>query len=325
MRQFINIIISEINHNNMGLYEQLNEKFSLMRPFLDDLTIFLAIAEHGSFRRAAVLLDLSPSALSHAMRALESRLGTRLLNRTTRSVGLTEAGARLAERLRPALNSVENAIAELRDDADQLSGQIRITAAEYGAVLLLERGLSEFQARHLLVQVELVIDSALVDLAAGGFDAGVRFRDDVPPDMVAIPISKKSSLVAAAAPAYLANHPPPRLPADLLQHRCIRQRFANGRIYRWDFEDRGRSITIDPPGTLTSNSLATIVAAAVRGAGICYVPIHHVAAKIESGQLVRLLEEYSPTFDGHCFYYLPSRHPTRAFSAFIEHLRTSFV
>lgn len=296
-----------------------------MRPLLDDLAIFLAIAEHGSFRRAAVLLDLSPSALSHAMRALESRLGARLLNRTTRSVGLTEAGARLAERLRPALSSVESAIAELRDDADELSGQIRITAVEYGAVLLLARGLTEFQARHPLVQVELVIDAALVDLAAGGFDAGVRFRDDVAPDMVAIPISPRSSLVAAAAPGYLANHPTPRLPTDLLAHRCLRQRFANGRIYRWEFEDGGRPVTIDPPGTLTSNSLTAIVAASVRGAGVCYVPIHHVAAQIASGQLVRLLEEYSPTFDGHCFYYPPSRHPTRAFSAFVEHLRSACV
>jgi DNA-binding transcriptional LysR family regulator len=292
-----------------------------MRPLLDDLAIFLVIAEHGSFRRAAVTLGLSPSALSHVMRALETRLGVRLLNRTTRSVGLTDAGARLAERLRPALSSVENAIAELRDDAQQLSGRIRITTTEYGATLLLERGLAEFQERHLLVEIELAIDAAPVDLAAGGFDAGVRFRNDVPPDMAVISISQQASLAAAAAPAYLARHQTPQRPADLLDHRCIRQRFASGRIYRWEFEDAGRPVTIDPPGTLTMDSLTAIVAAAVRGAGICYVPIHHVAAQIGSGQLVRLLGDYSPNFDGHCFYYPPSRHPTRAFSAFVDHLR----
>jgi DNA-binding transcriptional LysR family regulator len=292
-----------------------------MRPRLDDLAVFLTIAEHGSFRRAAVVLDLSPSALSHTMRALETRLGVRLLNRTTRSVGLTDAGARLAEALRPALVGVDNAIAELRDDAEHLSGRIRITTTESGATLLLDRGMAEFQERHLLVEIELAIDAAPVDLAAGGFDAGIRFRDDVPPDMTLIPISQRASLVAAAAPTYLARYQAPQRPADLLDHRCIRQRFASGRIYRWEFEDDGRSVTINPPGTLTINSLTAIVAAAVRGAGICYVPMHHVAAQIGSGQLLRLLGDYSPSFDGPCFYYSPSRHPTRAFKAFVDHLR----
>ncbi|WP_044560457.1 LysR family transcriptional regulator [Azospirillum sp. B4] len=294
-----------------------------MRPRLDDLAIFLAIAEQGSFRRAAALLDLSPSALSHAMRALETRLGARLLNRTTRSVGLTDAGARLAERLRPALFSVDSAIAELRDETGQLSGCIRITTTEHGAVLLLDRGIAEFQERHPLVEIELAVDAALVDLTTGGFDAGVRFRDDVPLDMVAIPISPHAALAAVAAPAYLAAHPLPERPADLMQHRCIRQRFANGRVYRWEFEDEGRVVTIEPHGMLVSNSLPAIVAATVRGAGICYVPMHHVAAQLASGQLVRLLEDYSLTFDGPCFYYLPSRHPTRAFTAFVDHLRNT--
>jgi DNA-binding transcriptional LysR family regulator len=304
-------------------FAQDDEAFSPMRLRLDDLGIFLLIAEKGSFRRAAALLDLSPSALSHAMRVLETRLGVRLLNRTTRSVALTDAGARLAERLRPALVSVENAIAELRDDADQLSGRIRITSTEHGAALLLDRGIAEFQERHRLVEIELVIDAALVDLTTGGFDAGVRFRDDVPPDMAAIPISPRTALAAAAAPAYLAGHLPPERPADLMHHRCIRQRFASGHIYRWEFKDEGRAVTIDPQGMLVSNSLPAIVAAAVRGAGICYVPLHHVAAQLASGQLVRLLEDYSLTFNGNCFYYFPSRQPTRAFSALVDHLRNA--
>jgi len=294
-----------------------------MRPRLDDLAAFLAIAEHGSFRRAAVGLRLSPSALSHTMRALETRLGVRLLNRTTRSVALTDAGARLAGQLRPALAGVDNAIADLRDEAERLSGCIRITTVEYGATLLIERGIAQFQEQHPQVEIELLVDAALVDLVAGGFDAGVRFRDDVPSDMVVIPMAPRTSLVAAAAPAYLARHPTPSRPADLLDHRCIRQRFASGVFYRWEFEDAGHSITIDPPGSLTVNSLSAIVTAAVCGAGICYVPAHHVAALIEAGQLVRLLEAYSSRFDGHCLYYPPSRHPTRAFSAFIEHLRNS--
>ncbi|XYD11825.1 LysR family transcriptional regulator (plasmid) [Methylobacterium sp. NMS12] len=202
----------------------------MRQPHLNDLAAFLAIAETQSFRRAAFALQVSHSALSRAMRTLEARLGVRLLNRTTRSVAPTEAGERFAARLRPALVDVDDAIAELRDLGDELAGRIRITTMEYGATLLIERGLIAFQVRHPGVEIELVVDAALVDLVAAGFDAGVRLRDQVPPDMAAIPIAPASTLAAAAAPAYLARHPAPARPADLLGHRCIRQRLASGAI-----------------------------------------------------------------------------------------------
>jgi DNA-binding transcriptional LysR family regulator len=293
----------------------------MRQPVLNDLAAFLMIAQHGSFRRAATALQLSPSALSHMMRTLEDRLGVRLLNRTTRSVALTEAGMRLATRLRPALAEVDSAIAEMRDEGEQLRGRIRITTMRHGALLLLERGLIDFHDRHPQVEIELTVDTALVDLVAAGFDAGVRFRDQVPPDMAVIPIAAPTSLVAAAAPGYLARHPKPVRPADLANHRCLRQKLANGTIYRWEFEDAGRVTAIDPPGSLTTNSIDAIVAAAADGAGICYVPAHHVAKLIEAGALVPLLRTYSPSFEGHCLYYPPTRHPTRAFAAFIKHLR----
>ena len=294
----------------------------MRRPSLDDLTAFLIIAEHRSFRQAARLHGVSPSALSHSMRGLEQRLGTRLRNPTTRSVGLTEVGERLAERLGPALGTLDDALGQAREADGALSGRIRITAPEYGALLLVG-ALASFQALHPGIEVELAVEAALTDLVADGFDAGVRFRDQVPPDMVAVPIAPSSAFAVVAAPAYLAGSPAPATPAELPGHRCIRQRLASGAIFHWDFNNSGRPVRIEPRGSLTSNSLAAIVAAAVQGAGVCYVPVHHVQVHIAARRLVRLLTEFSPVLDGHCLYYAPTRYPTRAFAAFLEHVRAS--
>ena len=294
----------------------------MSRPPLNDLFAFLAVAKQRSFRRAAVDQQVSPSALSHAVRTLEERLGVRLLNRTTRNVGLTDAGARLSARLLPAFASVDEALAELRNDTEDLRGRIRITTMEYGAQLLVDHVVN-FQAQHPGVEVELYVDLALIDLAADGFDAGVRFREQVPPDMGAIPIAPRSGLAAAASPEYLARRGEPQTPSDLVLNDCIRQRLARGAVYRWEFEDGGRELAINPSGPLTLNSLPIIVAAALNGAGICYVPLHHIALYFETGSLVRLLEPFSTAFDGHSLYYSPYRHQTRAFAAFPQHLKRS--
>lgn len=267
------------------------------RAPLNDLSAFAVVAEQRSFRRAAARLEISPSALSHAIRALEERLGVRLLNRTTRSVGLTDAGARLAARLVPALTSVDEALAELRDDGEQLGGRIRITTMDHGGRLLADV-LPSFQRLHPAVHVEIHVDHALVDLAVGGYDGGVRLKEQVPADMVAVPIAPRLSMSAVASPEYLDIRGSPDLPADLSRHHCLRQRLTSGSIYRWEFEEQG--------------------------AGICYVPSHHVAEDLKAGRLVRVLARYSPEFDGHCFYYPPYRHQTRAFVAFVKHLRDGF-
>jgi len=292
-----------------------------MKPHVDELTMFLAIADLGSFRRAAAKLKVTPSALSHALRAFEARLGVRLVNRTTRSVRLSDAGLRLADRIRPALAVIEDAVAEVRDESPILSGRIRITAMEHGAKLLLQRGLARFQLLHPEVEIELVIEAALADLVREGYDAGVRLLDDVPSDMATIPLAPQASFVVVASPDYLAAHPAPVRPEDLLEHRCIRQRFASGAVYRWEFERAGRMVTINPPGSLTSNNLGVIVAAALEGGGVGYVPLHDVRELIASGDLVRLLDGFTPTISGHCFYYPRAHQQTRAFGALVECLR----
>ena len=292
----------------------------MRRSSLNELSTFLAVAEHRSFRRAAAELQVSPSALSHALRGLEQRLGVRLLNRTTRSVALTDAGARLAARLSPAFAIVDDAIAEARDEAEELGGRIRITTMEHGAQVLIG-DIVAFQRIHQGVELELVVDLALIDLAAEGFDAGVRLREQVPPDMVAVSIGPTTSFAAAASPDYLALHGEPLTPSDLLAHQCIRQRLSSGAIYHWEMEVDGREVVIDPPGTLATNSLPAIVAAAVAGAGVCFIPEHHVRSHIEAGRLTRILEVFSPSFDGLCLFYPPYRQQTRAFAALVEHLR----
>ena len=291
-------------------------------PTLDNFVAFLAIAEHRSFRRAALALGVSPSALTHTMRALEDRVGVRLLNRTTRSVALSEAGTRLADRLRPAMAIISDALGEVAENGDRLNGRISINAMEYGAQLLVERAIGPFQELYPDVSFEIVADPALVDLVAAGFDAGVRFRDQVPSDMIAVPIAPPAAMVAVASPSYLNGRSTPVEPADLLGHRCIRQRLTTGAIYRWEFQCRGRTVLINPPGSITLNSINVIVRAALSGLGIAFTPLHYVNDHLREGQLVQLLRDHSLPFDGHCFYYPSARHPTRTFATFVQHLRT---
>lgn len=293
----------------------------MKQPTLNDLTAFLHLADHLNFRRAAIDLGVSPSALSHTLRTLEARLGTRLLNRTTRSVALTDAGLRLAARLRPAVTSIDEALAELADGAEGLTGKLCINTMEFGGRLLIANAVGSFQALHPAVEIEICVDHALVDIVAGGFDLGVRFRDQVPPDMVAIPIGPPVAMIACASPRYLEGKTLPLEPADLRALHCIRQRLATGAIQRWSFEREGRTITIEPRGPLTCNNLTIIVAATLDGQGVCYVPSHHVQPYLEAGTLVQLLGDLSPPFDGHCLYYPAARHRTRTFSAFVEHVR----
>jgi DNA-binding transcriptional LysR family regulator len=292
-----------------------------MKARNDELAMFLAIAELGSFRRAAAELRITPSALSHALRAFESRLGVRLVNRTTRSVRLSDAGLRLAERVRPALAAIDDAVAEARDESKSLSGRILITAMEHGAKLLLQHGLARFQRLNPEVEIEVVIEPTLADLVKDGYDAGVRLRDDIPPNMTMIPLAPEVSFVVVASPGYLATHTAPESPKDLLGHRCIRQRFASGAVYRWEFDALGRTVSIDPPGSLISNNSKVIIAAALEGCGVAYVPLHDVRELIASGDLVSLLKGCTPTIGGHCFYYPRAHQQTRAFSALVEDLR----
>lgn len=292
-----------------------------MRAGLSELTAFIAIAEQRSFRAAAGALGVSPSALSHAMRALEARLETRLFHRTTRSVALTEAGEQFLRRVRPAMADLEEALNDVAGARNRPSGSIRISASEASARPLVRHVLPEFLATYPDIQVEFVVDTRLVDIVAEGFDAGIRLFDDVPRDMVAVRFGPDMRFAAVASPDYLARHAPPQVPHELAQHRCIRFRFESGALYRWDLEQRGKSASINVDGPLTLGNLNLMVEAALAGIGIAWVPQDLVAGHLAAGRLVQVLDDWSPTFSGLCLYYPGHRHTPAALRLFAQAVR----
>ena len=293
----------------------------MRRVGLSELTAFVTIAEHRSFRAAARQLGVSPSALSHAIRNLEARLDARLFNRTTRSVGLTEVGDKLLRRVQPAMADLDDAVSEVGEDRDRPSGSIRISAAESGAKPLIQHVLPAFLATYPDIHVEIIVDTRLVDIVADGFDAGIRLFDDVPRDMIAIRFGPDVRFVAVASPAYLSQSGAPKTPQDLQQHRCIRFRFLSGALYRWNFERHGTSADIDVDGPMTLGNTNLMVDAALAGIGIVWLPDYQVAEHLTSGRLIDLLQEWSPSIPGGCLYYPANRHPPVALRLFTKAVR----
>lgn len=291
------------------------------RASLSELTAFITIAEQHSFSAAARVLGLSPSALSHAMRNMESRLGFRLFNRTTRSVALTEAGNQLLCRVRPALVDLDEAVQEVASARSRPSGTIRINSSEASAKELVRHVLPNFLAEYPDIHVEIVVDSRLVDIVADGFDAGIRVLEDVPRDMIAVRFGADMRFAAVASPDYLSRHPAPKAPDDLTHHRCIRFRFESGTLYRWDLTHRGKSASIDVDGPMTLGNVNLMVEAALAGIGIAWVPEHLVSEHLSARRLVHLLPEWSPTFPGLCLYYPANRHQPVALRLFAEAVR----
>ena len=290
----------------------------MARPALGDLTAFVAISAHRSFRKAADELGLSPSTLSHMMRTLEAGMGVRLLHRTTRSVSPTEAGARLVARLQPVLQDLDRALAEVDDFRDHPTGTVRINASGPAARLLLRSIVPTFLARHPGMSVDLVTEGRLVDIVADGFDAGVRLGEALPQDMIAVRFGGRLRFVVVASPTYLAGRTRPRTPDDLGALACIRQRLKSGRMYRWKFEKHGQELTVDVPGNLTLDHTELIVEAAAAGLGIAYVPNGSALPHIERGQLVTLLDDWCPEIPGLFLYYPGRRHVPPGLKAFIE-------
>lgn len=273
-------------------------------PSLADLRSFVAVAHHRSFRAAADALGVSRSALSHAMRGLEAELGTRLLHRTTRSVAPTEAGARLLPRLAPLLRDLDDMLAATSDGIEGPAGTLRINALEPASRWFLRHVVPDFLRRHPRVALDLVSDNRLVDIIAGGFDAGVRLREAVPQDMIAVPFGGDFRFLAVASPAYLADIGEPAVPDDLKRHRCIRQRLSSGKLYRWEFA-RGRDeVSVDVPGMLTLDRNELMVEAAIDGLGIAFVPERLATPALIDGRLRPVLEDWSPPIPGFCLYYL---------------------
>ncbi|MGR4066895.1 LysR family transcriptional regulator [Billgrantia sp. C5P2] len=300
-------------------------KPSTTKPSLADLEAFAVVAAERSFRRAADVIGISRSALSHRMRHLEERLGVRLLHRTTRSVSLTDAGGRFLARITPTLSELNATLDTLADDRGEPSGQLRINASRAAARLLLAHVVPAYLRRYPAVELDLVSEGRLVDIVEQGFDAGVRLGEAVPQDMIAVKLGGDMRFLAVASPDYLHRFGTPDVPDDLHKHRCIRQRLPSGKRYRWEFERRGQEIAIDVPGTLTLDDNELMVEAAADGLGIAYVPELVASDRLASGQLVALLEAWSPPYPGLMLYYPGHRHVPTALRAFIDLLKVSDV
>lgn len=281
-------------------------------------TAFLAVAAHRSFRSAAAELNMTPSAISHSIKALERRLDVRLFNRTTRSVSLTEAGERLASKLGPAMASIGDAVLELEGEGRTPSGTVRINASEGAVRLVLRPVLARFLREHPNVHLDIVSDGRLGDIVADGFDAGIRLAEAVPRDMVAIPVTGEVRFAAVASPGYFERRGRPIVPQDLHAHDCIRFRFDSGAIYRWEFERRGVFERIDVPGRLTLTDQPLMVDAAVDGVGIAFVPDHLAADALADGRLERVLKDWCPAYPGLCLYYAGHRHVSSGLRALID-------
>lgn len=288
------------------------------RPTLTDLTAFAAVAEHSSFRKAADILGVSRSSLSHAIAALERNLGTRLLHRTTRSVAPTDAGERLLRRLTPVLQDLDQAIDAVVDDGGHPSGTLRINGGEEAMRQLLRLVVPSFLSRYPHVSLDLVTDGRLVDIVEQGFDAGLRLAEAVPQDMMAVSLGENFRFLAVAAPTYLAKAGQLLTPDDLRHHQCIRQRLPSGKLYRWEFERRGQEIAIDVPGAMTLNHTMLMIEAAADGLGIAYVPETAARPWLQAGRLIALLEDWSPAVGGLRLYYPSHRHVPAALRAFID-------
>ncbi|MFV0678534.1 LysR family transcriptional regulator [Variovorax sp. tm] len=285
------------------------------------LNVFLAVAAHSSFRAAAKEFDLTASAVSHSIKALEQRLAVRLLNRTTRSVSLTDAGQRLAVTLRPALSSVVDALQEIDDMAGVPSGTVRINSSEGAVRLVLQPVLARFLREHPQVHLDIVCDGKLSDIVAEGFDAGIRLAEAVPQDMVSVRVGGPVRFAAVASPDYFAARGRPKAPQDLRGHDCIRFRFDSGTIYRWEFERHGVAEAINVNGPLTLTDQPLMVDAAIDGIGIAFVPDHLAASALREGKLERVLEAWCPAYPGLCLYYPGHRHVSSALRALIAVLR----
>jgi DNA-binding transcriptional LysR family regulator len=294
----------------------------MQRGHLDDLVAFLAVGRERSFTRAAARLGVSQSALSHTIRELEARLGVRLLTRTTRSVSPTEAGERLLNTLGPRFEEIDAALAAVSELREKPAGTIRITATEYAVDRLLWPKLAKFLGRYPDIKVEIAIDSGLTDIVAERFDAGVRSGEQVAKDMIAIRIGPDLRMAVVGAPSYFRKRPAPQKPQDLIAHNCINLRLpTRGGLYAWEFEKDAHELKVRVEGQLVFNGTFQILAAALAGFGLAYVPEDLAQPHIARGRLKRVLADWCPPFSGYHLYYPSRRQSSAAFALVVDALR----
>ncbi len=294
------------------------------RGDLADLSAFVAVADRLSFRAAASRLGVTPSALSHSMRQLEERLGVRLLNRTTRSVSVTDAGQRLLERLRPAISEIVGALEDLNQARQRPVGRLRIYAVHVAGAAVVAPIWGRFLSTYPEVHLELAVGEAPIDIVAKGFDAGIGPRDRAPADMIAVRVMGPMKIAVVGAPAYFAKRRPPRTPDDLAGHCCVQYRQAGeGDLLVWPFERNRKSRRISVNGRVMVNDPNLAVRAAVDGLGIAYTIEARAEPFLRSGQLVRVLEDWSPSFEGLYLYYSGHRQVPAALRALIDMIRAA--
>lgn len=293
-----------------------------MRDGFQDLVYLIAVARERSFTRAAAQLGMSQSALSHAMSALEARIGVRLLTRTTRSVAPTEAGERLLKTITPRFAEIETELREVRSLKDQVAGSIRITATDYTVDRYLWPRLQPLLAEHPGLSVELNVDYGLSDIVADRYDIGVRHGDQVDQDMVAMRISPDVPMAIVAHPDYIAAHGRPATPQDLLAHDCVCLRLtSSGGLYAWELQQGDKAVQARVRGRATFNGVYQMIAAARDGAGLAFVPVELVAEDLAAARLQAVMPDWCPTFPGFHAYYPSRRASSRALQVVIEAIR----
>ncbi|WP_417763979.1 LysR family transcriptional regulator [Shewanella sp.] len=294
----------------------------MLRENLNDLVAFMVVAREGSFTKAASQLGVSQSALSHALRGLEERLEIRLLARSTRSVSPTEAGEKLLATLAPRFEEIEAALTSLGDLRGNPMGTVRISCSKHSVTYLIWPKISKILHQYPDLQIEISADNRFTDIVADRFDIGVRLGESLPKDMIGVTISPPMRLAAVASPEYFAKYGKPTEPQELKQHNCINMRLPTyGGFYAWEFEKEGQEQVVRTSGQLAFNDSVHILQAAIEGFGLCYIPEDMAADALANGQLERVLEDWSPAFEGYSLYYPNRRNHSTAFSIVVEALR----
>ncbi|CAE6751227.1 LysR family transcriptional regulator [Paraburkholderia nemoris] len=300
----------------------MKQNFTVRQGALDGVEVFLSVAQHRSFRRAAAELGVTPSAVSQTVRVLEARIGAALFIRTTRSVGLTEAGERFLSHARPAFDELVAASEVARGLGQRPTGLLRLSVPRAVMPILLEPLIASFCQAYPEVEVEISTSKELIDLAAEGFDAGIRLGQFVDADMVAVPLTPPFRLIVVGSPAYFAGRSRPMHTDDLRQHACLRWRRSSGALALWSFNDNGHAIEIAVSGPLIANDFSTMLGAAVEGMGLAQLPEPMAAEGLRAGKLVHVLEPFAPVTPGVFLYYPSRRQMMPKLRAFIDHVKS---
>jgi DNA-binding transcriptional LysR family regulator len=300
----------------------VKQNFTKRRGALDGVEAFLTVAQHRSFRKAAAELGVTPSAIGQAVRTLEARLGTTLFIRTTRSVGLTEAGERFLARAKPAFEELVAASEVARELGRRPSGLLRLSVPRAVVPILLEPLIASFSEAYPEIEVEIAVSEELVDLAAQGFDAGIRLGQFIAADMVAVRLSPPFRFIIVGSPEYFSRRGQPARPDDLRQHACLRMRRSGGALALWSLNDKGRAIEIAVSGPLIANDFPTMLGAALKGVGLAQVPEPLAVGSVRAGKLVEVLQPFAPVAPGVFLYYPSRRHTMPKLRAFIDHIKS---